>query len=214
MTAVGALLRSVAARVAVVPYQETLVDWGPALHDRFSLPHLLAEDLRAVLADLADHGLRMPLPLAEAVLAPREPIAVVQQGAATLTLTPALEFWPLIGDVASQERSGARLVDASSARVEVLVEVPRGEPPGDLAVAGWEVPLLPLPDRGPSSRYVAGIRYRTFEPHLGLHPGLPAQDPLPLVWGRGDRAVAVELHGWIPGGGAYDGLPADAEEAI
>lgn len=42
----------------------------------------------------------------------------------------------------------------------------------------------------------------------GLRPGLPAQDPLVLTWEREGRRVALELHGWRPGGGSCPGLPA------
>jgi uncharacterized protein (DUF2126 family) len=60
---------------------------------------------------------------------------------------------------------------------------------------------------------VAGLRHRAFVPRPGLHPGLPAQDPLVLTWEREGHHVGIELHGWIPGGGTYPGLPEDADEA-
>jgi hypothetical protein len=50
-------------------------------------------------------------------------------------------------------------------------------------------------------------------PRPGLHPGLPAHDPLVLTWERDGRRVGIELHGWIPGGGTYAGLPDDLSEA-
>jgi len=55
---------------------------------------------------------------------------------ATLTLRPALEFWPLVGDVASQERAGARIVDASTQRWELSLD---GSGPDRIAVAGLPV---------------------------------------------------------------------------
>jgi uncharacterized protein (DUF2126 family) len=61
--------------------------------------------------------------------------------------------------------------------------------------------------------HLAGLRARAFLPHPGLHPGLPAHDPLVITWEREGRRVAVELHGWLPGGGSYQGLPADEDEA-
>jgi uncharacterized protein (DUF2126 family) len=60
---------------------------------------------------------------------------------------------------------------------------------------------------------VAGLRYRAFVPRPGLHPGLPAQDPLVLTWEREGQRMGIELHGWSPGGGTYPGLPGDAAEA-
>ncbi|HYS79932.1 MAG TPA: transglutaminase family protein [Anaeromyxobacteraceae bacterium] len=208
--AVAGLLRAVAARVATRLYDEPLADWGGALHDQFALPHFLEEDLRGVLADLAASGLELGPATSSLLLERPKPLARAGLGEATLTVLPALEFWPLVGDVASQERSGARLVDASAARAQLAIDHPSGEAPGRLTAAGWEVPLHRASD---GRRVLAGLRWRAFAPSPGLHPGLPALDPLVLHWEREGRRIAIELHGWIPGGGAYPGLPRDAEEA-
>jgi uncharacterized protein (DUF2126 family) len=227
MAAVGALFRAVAARLIAEPYFDPLVDWGHLLHDRFALPCFLEADLRAVLEDLDRHGFGLGAALRALVLsAPAELVQAEHMGA-TLTVTPALEFWPLLGDVASEERRGARVLDASTQRVQVLIKTRDKAPPGRLAACGWEVPLQrPDADRripgGATTgaliaqgldAWVAGIRYRAFAPSPGLHPALRPHDPLTLVWSRGNQALQFELHGWKPGGGAYDGLPADAGEA-
>ncbi len=209
MTARAALLRALAARAAADPVTLPLVDWGAALHDRFALPSVLLDDLREVLDDLSRHGLGLGPSLAAELSRPAPPVARIERGGATLTLSRAREFWPLFGDVASQETSGSRLVDSSGARLEAIVEVPADGDPGRLTAMGWEVPLT---QSGPG-RHVAGIRYRAFVPNPGFHPGLPASDPLLLRWETGATALAIELHGWIPGGGVYGGLPGDAEEA-
>jgi uncharacterized protein (DUF2126 family) len=203
LAAIGCLFRAVAARA--IEYREPLADWGAALHDRFALPLFLEEDLREVLADLEAAGLGLGPDLAALVLSGAEPIARVPLGRAALTITPALEFWPLVGDVASQERAGARLVDSSSERLQLVVD----GPPGDLAALGFGVPLRAS---GPE-RHVGAVRRRAFAPDPGFHPGLGAQDPLELVWRQGGDVRAISLHSWIPGGGAYPGLPADATEA-
>ena len=207
--AVAALFRAVAARLASVAYAEPLADWGGALHDQFALPHFLLEDLLGVLLDLSASGLELGPVTSALLLEPPAPVAKVSLGAATLTVTPALEFWPLVGDVASQERSGARLVDASTSRVQVAIAHPPGQPPGRLAAAGWTVPLQAVGGK----THLAGLRWRTYAPSPGLHPGLPALDPLVLQWEREGQRAGVELHGWIPEGGVYDGLPSDAAEA-
>lgn len=210
LAALAALFRGVVARLQAAPYDEPLADWSGALHDQLALPAFLAQDLRAVLADLRACGLGPGPVTAALLLEPPEPLAEVALGAATLTITPAAEFWPLLGDVASQERAGARLVDASSVRLEVSVRVPQGQPPGRLGAAGWAVPLHAAEE---GRCHLAGLRVRAFLPHPGLHPGLPAHDPLVVTWEREGRRVAVELHGWLPGGGSYDGLPPDEAEA-
>ena len=209
MSARAALLRALAARASADPVSLPLVDWGGALHDRFALPTLLLDDLSEVLSDLTLHRLGLgPALVAELTRRP-PPVARVERAGAALTLSKAREFWPLVGDVASQERSGSRLVDSSGARLETLVEVDQGDPPGRLTAMGWDVPLVPIGRR----RHVAGIRYRAFVPSPGFHPGLPAADPLRLRWEIGGTAIAIDLHGWIPGGGVYDGLPGGADEA-
>ena len=212
MAAAGALLRALAARLVGSPCEEPLVDWSADLHDRFALPSVLEDDLRDVLADLDAHGVGLGPALAREVLDPPAPIGQVAQGAATLALTPALEYWPLVGDVASEERRGARLLDASTQRVQVTIDAPAGEEPGQVSVNGWELGLRTSEGRG-KARWVAGVRYRGFVPEPGLHPRLPATGPLSVTWVRGGTAAEIVLHRWIPGGGIYPGLPADAAEA-
>jgi uncharacterized protein (DUF2126 family) len=208
LVSVAGLFRAVAARLARAPFEEPLLDWGPELHDRASLPHWLAQDLAAVLEDLAAHGLA-PGRRLRTGLAPEAPeVARVELAGAVLTVRRAPEFWPLLGDVASQEGATARLVDASSERLELVVSSP-GTPPGRLAAQGLELPL----EAAGGPLHVGAVRYRSFAPHPGLHPGLGPHDPLVLEWDRRGEALRIELHGWKPGGGAYDGLPADAAEA-
>jgi len=210
LAAVAALFRAVAARLVAAPYDEPLADWGSSLHDALALPSYLEQDLQVVLADLAGCGLA-PGPATAALLLERpEPLCEVRSGRAVLTVTPALEFWPLLGDVASQERASARLVDSSAERIEICITHPQGQHPGHLGASGWEVPLHAT-DGG--RRHVAAVRYRAFAPRPGLHPGLPVTDPVVLTWEREGHRTAIELHGWLPGGGVYPGLPADAGEA-
>jgi uncharacterized protein (DUF2126 family) len=209
MVAVAALVRAVAARLAADPFEEPLALWGEALHDRFALPYFLEEDLREVFRDLDDHGFGLGPEMRTSLLAGREARACVERGGATLTVTRALEFWPLVGDVASGERRGARVVDSSTERLQVLVRVPAGEAPGCVVAGGCEVPLMPLD----TEHYAIGLRYRTFVPSPGLHPGLAPLDPVLIEWARGTHAVSIALHGWRPEGGAYEALPEDEAEA-
>ncbi len=211
--AVAALFVALVARLAKAPFDAPLVDWGAALHDRFALPSLLRADLCEVLADLGAHGFGLGPALAARLLDGPAPLVQTTLGDATLTVSPAREFWPLVGDVASQERRGARLVDSSTERVEVLVEVPAGAAPPRVGAVGWEVPLAHLGAEGERDRWIGAVRYRAFVPRPGLHPDLAAHEPLRLYFERGGKAVEVVLHAWIPGGGAYPGLPADADDA-
>ncbi len=211
--AVAALFVALVARSVKAPFEAPLVDWGAALHDRFALPSLLREDLVAVLADLDAHGFGLGPALASRLLDGPPPLARATLGDATLTVSPAREFWPLVGDVASQERRGARLVDSSTERLELLVEVPAGAPPPRVGAMGWHVPLSHLDVEGGRDRWIGAVRYRTFVPRPGLHPDLAAHEPVRLQFARGQEAIEIVLHAWIPGGGAYPGLPVDPEDA-
>lgn len=218
LVAIAALFRSVAARLALHPYVEPLIDWGSQLHDNASLPWHLERDLEAVLNDLEAHGFGLGPQLRARLLAPQEPIVRLTDHNATLELHSAISFWPLLGDAVQQATQGARLVDASTTRVQVLVSAPRGEPLGLVGANGYRVPLQPVYPTGQQhSRArdyaLASIIYRAFVPHRGLHPHVPAHDPWRLEWTRADQTHHVQLHAWHPQGGAYEGLPLSREEA-
>ncbi|MEO7092398.1 MAG: transglutaminase family protein, partial [Polyangiales bacterium] len=217
ITALAALFRAIAARLTRAPYREPLVDWGASLHDRFALPTMLMNDLREVLDDLEQHEVGLgPTIRAELLRAP-EPIVRTRLDEAELVITAAREFWPLLGDTASQEHAGARLVDASTERLEIVVRTPANEGAGTIRVAGVAVPLVPQESSagGPEGEtcHLAGVRYRAFVPAPGLHESLPANDPVEVEWRQRDRVVTVTLHAWTPAGGGYDGLPTSAREA-
>ena len=207
LSALAVLFRSIVARLVVAHYRSPLVDWHDELHDRFALPGALSRDLRIVLGDLDEHGLGIPAQLRRELDAWRTPGITCRLGDATLTLRPALEFWPLVGDVASQERAGARIVDASTQRWEVSLD---GVGPTRIAIAGRWAHLRAI---GDGVRAV-GVRRRVYQPSPGLHPGLPSTDPLVIEWSWAGRGQRVELWAWRPGGGPYAGLPRDEADAI
>jgi uncharacterized protein (DUF2126 family) len=203
--AIASLLRAIAARLAMKPFEEPLLDWGRELHDRFALPWFIARDLEFVLADLAEHGFALPTALRELLACDPEPIAQLSLAGAKLSVRRAREFWPLVGDVASQELSTSRLVDPSTERLEVRVE---GEGV-QVLVDGWTLPLV----RVAAGASVASIRRRVFVPLPGLHQGLPPHDPIELLFRGGGEAISLRLHAWRSDGEAYEVLPADAREA-
>jgi len=206
LAAAAALVRAVAARCAIAPAPDAATprDWGGELHDRMSLPSQLRADLDLVLADLVAHGLGLGDALIAQLIAFRgEPLWTGAVGTATVTLSRALEFWPLLGDVASQERATSRAVDASTERLELVCDAPAA-----IVVAGRTISLHP-----DGTRHVLGLRRRVYAPKQGLHAALRPLDPLELRVLAAGAAVDLRIHGWKPGGGAYDALPADAAEA-
>ena len=207
LVALAALFRSIVARLVVSHYRAPLVDWHDELHDRFALPATLHRDLRLVLGDLDEHGLGVPAELRRELEAWRTPGITCRLGDATLGLRPALEFWPLVGDVASQERSTARWVDASTQRWELSFD---GPGPERIAIAGKWAHLRAV---GGGVRAI-GVRRRVYQPSPGLHPGLPITDPLVVEWSWGGRSQRIELWAWRPGGGPYPSLPRDDNDAL
>jgi uncharacterized protein (DUF2126 family) len=215
--AVAALLRAVCAHLAQQPFTAPLIPWGARLHDAFALPFFLYADLDTVLAELDAAGLGLG-PLLRAQLADDTHRLVGESALAgvTLRVRRAIEYWPLVGDAASQERSAARWVDGSTTRLELVLRADGGALPRGvtLGACGVRVPLVEAEDaRGPA--LVAGLRHRAFVPRQGLHPLLPATEPVVLDWAHAGSSTPqrVTLHAWRPSGGAYDGLPHDLGDA-
>ena len=215
-TALACLLRAVVAMLACTPCSLPLIDWGRELHERFALPFYLEQDLDAALNDLSSAGLGLDEAI-QAMLT-RDEFRCWGQAAlpgCTLEVRRALEFWPLLGDAASPEQGGAsRLVDASTARVELRLRPDQGVESDwrawQIHVAGVTLPMRQERDRC-GELQVFGLRYRSCIPAWGLHPALGCQAPVRLRL-RHPRHTAdhvVTLHEWRPDGEAYAGLPED-----
>jgi len=163
------LLRALVARFARDPETGALAPWTGALHDRFMLPLVLWEDLRAVLADLEAAGYPLQTAWFEPLLARRFPLlGSVQFGDIRLELRQAHEPWPVLAEEVTAA-GVARFFDASLDRVEVRAH---GLTPGRhvLECNGEWVPLQP---GGAVGRYVAGVRFKAAQLPATLHPTVP-----------------------------------------
>lgn len=217
LAAEAALLRALIARLMHFSYDKPLIDWGKQLHNRFALPWYLEQDLRSVLADLDAHGLGLGASITELLLDDaRREFGHLEWEGLRIRVMSALEFWPLIGDVTTQQPSDSRLIDASTQRIEVRVIAAEAEGLDGLKlqVNGCAVPLRAEYD-GEEPVALAGVRYRSFVPVHGLHPTLPAQDRVELVLThpRANAALRLTLFDWHPRGEPYEGLPVSREEA-
>jgi uncharacterized protein (DUF2126 family) len=206
------LLRALVARFWNQPYREKLVHWGTMLHDRFLLPHFVQHDFRAVIEDLAQSG----YPFDAAWFAPHFEFRFPRLGCVTLEgieleLRQAIEPWYVLGE---EPAGGAmsRYVDSSVERLQVRL---RGltNTRHQLACNGRPVPLHPT---GVEGEYVAGIRYRAWQPPSCLHPTIPIHTPLVLdvVDGWNDRSIGgCSYHVAHPGGRNFVTFPVNAYEA-
>lgn len=214
-----ALVRSLLAMLSTAPDHAPLIDWGTALHDRFALPFFLKRDLREIFRELRERGFGLdPLLENELIDDDYRITGRLELGECVLTVTRALEFWPLVGDSASQETGSSRLIDSSTHRLELALRPPPDAPDAldgwRLAVAGYRAPFGLAADASGSAR-VVGLRYRAFRPWRGLHPTLGVQSPVvcTVCDARGGRAWRIEMHEWKPEGGGYAGLPADRQDS-
>jgi uncharacterized protein (DUF2126 family) len=217
--ALAVLLRAILAMLMTRNYEDDLIDWGDALHDRFALPFYLEADLREVLVELEAAQLPIGPPVRAELEADQGRLsATVDFGGFTISIRQALEFWLLLGDASSQHGT-SRLVDASTHRLELTLRPKSGAGINTLALLRLRAQDIELPLRtesdGSGPVRIFGVRYRSFVPTRGLHPTLGAQGPVRLLLQNPLECEALEiaLYEWRPDGAAYDGLPVDLAQA-
>ena len=206
------LMRAAVAAFWHHPYERRLVRWGTRLHDEFLLPHFCLRDFGDVLEELAAFGLALDRawfdPHAEFRFPRLGEVAVHDM---QLELRHALEPWHVLGEDVAPGGT-VRYVDSSAERLQARVT---GFTPERFVLAcnGVAVPLSPT---GVAGEYVAGVRFKAWQPPSALHPAIPAQTP--LVFDLYDRWNGRSLGGLThhvahPGGRNYETFPVNANEA-
>ena len=206
------LLRALVARFWKAPYKAPVTRWGTELHDRFMLPTFIKMDFDDVVEDMRAAG----YPFDASWFAPhvefRFPlVGSVQSAGIELTLRCALEPWHVMGEEGAPGGT-ARYVDSSLERMEVHVKG-MNESRYVITCNGR---ALPMQSTGTVGEYVAGVRFKAWNPPSSLHPTIGVHAPLTFdivdTWMK--RSLGgCQYHVAHPGGLSYESFPVNSFEA-
>ncbi|HEV3334520.1 MAG TPA: transglutaminase family protein [Bryobacteraceae bacterium] len=206
------LVRALIAWFWKQPYVRRPAAWGTQLHDHFMLPHFIRRDFADVLDDLNRAGYAFELDWFAPHVEFRYPVLgrVNYQGV-DVELRQATEPWYVLGEEPAAGAT-ARYVDSSVERLQVLVSGLFG----DRHVVSCNGRRVPLHATGTQGEWVAGVRYRAWQPPSCLHPTIPVHSPLVFdlmdTW-AGRSVGGCTYHVSHPGGVAYDIFPVNANAA-
>jgi uncharacterized protein (DUF2126 family)/transglutaminase-like putative cysteine protease len=206
------LMRAAVAKFWEKPYKGQPVPWGTQLHDRFLLPHFCAQDLYDVVNDLKEGGFAFKPEWFTPHFEFRFPVqGEVNYDGVNLELRTALEPWHVLGEEGTPGGT-VRYVDSSVEKLQVKV---------DNAIEGRHVVTcngrrIPLHSTGTSGQFVAGVRYRAWQPPEALHPTIGVDAP--LTFDLLDTWTNRSLGGCVyyvssPGGRNWTTMPINANEA-
>lgn len=206
------LIRSLVARFWKTPYKYPLIDWGNDLHDKFLLHTYVKEDMKEVINYLQEGGINFKLSWLESFFEFRFPLlgeTMVRD--MKITLRSAIEPWNVLGEEMSNTGT-ARFVDSSVEKIEVLVSGLHTER-YQLLCNQVMVPLSPTEKE---DTFVAGIRYKAWNPPSSLHPTIGVDTPLTFdiydSWNQ--RSIGgCTYHVAHPGGRNYETFPVNSLEA-
>jgi uncharacterized protein (DUF2126 family)/transglutaminase-like putative cysteine protease len=206
------LMRAMVARFWEEPYKNNPVPWGTQLHDRFLLPHFCAQDFNDVIEDLKLAGFPFKSEWFDPHIEFRFPLqGEVSYDGVTMELRTALEPWHVLGEEGTAGGT-VRYVDSSVEKLQVKVEN---------AIEGRHIVTcngrrVPLHASGTPGEFVAGVRFRAWQPSQALHPTIGIDAP--LTFDIIDSWTGRSLGGCVyyvssPGGRNWTTMPINANEA-
>ncbi|AOW19774.1 transglutaminase family protein [Urechidicola croceus] len=206
------LVRTLVAWFWKKPYEHKLVRWGTELHDKFLIEHYVREDIKDIISQLNNAGYKFKEDWFDPFFEFRFPLhGMVEINNIHLELRAGIEPWNVLGE----EMTGggtARYVDSSLERIQVKVSS-FTEERFVLTCNGVKVQLN---STGVQGEYVAGIRYKAWDPHSALHPTIEVDTPLVFdivdTWNK--RSIGGCTYFVVhPGGRSYDTYPVNSYEA-
>ncbi|VTU30882.1 hypothetical protein H4CHR_02694 [Variovorax sp. PBS-H4] len=206
------LLRALVARFWDAPYRAPVTRWGTELHDRFLLSTFVRMDFDDVISEMRQAGFAFDAAWFAPHFEFRFPlVGQVQAMGVELSLRNALEPWHVMGEEGSAGGT-VRYVDSSLERIEVRV-TGLNESRYAITVNGQALPLQPT---GTAGEFVAGVRYKAWNPPSALHPSIGVHAP--LTFDIADTWMKRSLGGCQyfvshPGGRNYETFPVNAYEA-
>ncbi|RXP55485.1 transglutaminase family protein [Lutibacter sp. HS1-25] len=206
------LVRTLVAWFWKKPYEHDLVRWGTELHDKFLIEHYVREDIKDVVEQLNRAGYKFKEDWFNPFFEFRFPLhGMVDINNIHIELRSAIEPWNVLGE----EMTGggtARYVDSSLERIQVKVADFNHER-YVLTCNGVKVQLNSTTVKG---EYVAGIRYKAWDPYSALHPTIGVDTPLVFdivdTWNRRSIGGCTYFVAH-PGGRSYDTYPVNSYEA-
>ncbi|GAA4232035.1 transglutaminase family protein [Postechiella marina] len=194
------------------PYEHDLVRWGTELHDKFLIEHFVREDIKDIVYQLNKAGYRFKEDWFNPFFEFRFPLhGMVNINNIHLELRSGIEPWNVLGE----EMTGggtARYVDSSVERLQVKVNNFTDER-FVLSCNGVKVQLR---STGIKGEYVAGIRYKAWNPYSALHPTIGVDTPLVFdivdTWNKRSIGGCTYFVAH-PGGRSYETYPVNSFEA-
>ncbi|MCG1036834.1 DUF2126 domain-containing protein [Polaribacter sargassicola] len=194
------------------PYEHKLVRWGTTLHDKFLLEHFVREDIKDIVNQLNKAGYAFKEEWFNPFFEFRFPLhGMVQINNIDIELRAGIEPWNVLGE----EMTGggtARYVDSSVERLQVKLNNFTKE----RFVLTCNGVKVNVENTGVKGEYVAGVRYKAWNPYSALHPTIQTDTPLVFdivdTWNK--RSIGgCTYYVTHPGGRSYETYPINSFEA-
>jgi uncharacterized protein (DUF2126 family)/transglutaminase-like putative cysteine protease len=206
------LIRALIATFWKKPYRHNLVRWGTELHDKFMLSHFVRQDIQEVINYLNEAGYPFRMSWFDPFFEFRFPhYGTMRIKGIELEIRMAIEPWHVLGEEMSSSGT-ARYVDSSLERIQVKVKG-MNSARYVLLCNGVRVTLR---ETAVKEEYVAGVRYRAWQPPSALHPTIGVDTPITfdIVDTWNSRSIGgCTYYVSHPGGRSYDTFPINSYEA-